>query len=303
MAMVVGIVRGNLPARQVPTITETGFKRDERCALGKSTRHICPTCCVLPRLIAETQKPSKANKLMISKKLRLAKALLIVAVLFVSSTIARSQSTVFYAPSTDVVGVQRTYLEADFITHLAAYKNGGYRIYGGRANYGVRKGMEAGVNVYFATSAYSPEPVVVQPNFKWQFYNDEGKGLAASAGVLVSTPVTHRSAGRTSAFLYAVGSKKIAGDYGPRFTAGAYHLAMRADAGTTKQGAIIGYEQPINRQLTFIADWTSGRNHLGYLAAGGVMVLSPRSAVFLGYSVGNHGRGNNAGVLGYGYRF
>jgi hypothetical protein len=240
---------------------------------------------------------------MISKKLRLENALLILAVFIVSSTIALGQSTVFYAPSTDVVGVQRTYVEADFITHLAAYKNGGYRIYGGRAVYGVRKGMEAGVNVYFTTSAYSPEPVVVQPNFKWQFYNDESKGLAASAGVLVSMPVTHRSAGRTSGFLYAVGSKKVAGDYGPRFTAGAYHLAIRADKGTTKQGAIIGYEQPINRSLTFIADWTSGRNHLGYLAAGGIMMLSPRSAVFLGYNVGNHGRGNNAGIVGYGYRF
>ena len=124
---------------------------------------------------------------MISKKLRLENALLIFAVLFVSSTIARSQTTVFYAPSTDVIGVQRTYLEADFITHLAAYKNGGYRIYGGRAIYGVRKGMEAGMNVYFTTSANSPEPVAVQPNFTrrggFKARNHaENRGLAASGG-------------------------------------------------------------------------------------------------------------------------
>ena len=204
---------------------------------------------------------------MIIKRLILGSALLF-AVVIISSTTTLGQSTVFYAPSTDVVGVQRIYLEADFITHLAAYKDGGYRIYGGRAVYGVRKRMEAGVNVYFATSAYSPEPVVVQPNFKWQFYDDESKGLAAAAGVLVSMPVTHRSAGRTSGFLYAVGSKKIAGDFGPRFTAGAYLLAVRAEKGTTKQGALIGYEQPVNRRLTFVADWTSGKNHLGYLSCG-----------------------------------
>jgi hypothetical protein len=237
------------------------------------------------------------------KRLRLKLTLLLFAVFLAASHIAQGQTTVFYAPSTDVVGVQRTYVEADFITHVAAYKDGGYRMYGGRAIRGVRKRMEAGVNVYFATSAYSPEPIVVQPNFKWQFYNNETKGLAAAAGVLVSMPLTHRSAGRTSAFLYAVGSKKVAGVYGPRFTAGAYHLTMRADKGTTKQGAIIGYEQPISRRLTFIADWTSGRNNLGYLTAGGFMMLSPRSAVFLGYSVGNQGRGNNSGVVGYGYRF
>jgi hypothetical protein len=236
---------------------------------------------------------------MTNKKL----GLLIFAIFILAGANALGQTTVFYAPSTDVIGVHRTYLEADLITHLAAYKDGGYRIYGGRAIHGVRKGIEAGVNIYFASSANSPEPVVVQPNFKWQFYNDEGKGLAASAGVLVSMPVTHRSAGHTSAILYVVGSKKIAGDYGPRFTAGAYHLAAGVDKGTTKQGAIIGYEQPVNRRLTFIADWTSGKNHLGYLAAGGVMMLSPSSAVFLGYSVGNHGRGNNAAILGYGYRF
>ena len=237
------------------------------------------------------------------KRLGLKSTLLLFAVFIVAGNIAQGQTTIFYAPSTDVIGVQRTYLEADFITHLAAYKNGGYRIYGGRATYGVRKNMEAGLNVYFATSAYSPEPVVVQPNFKWQFFNDEVKGLAASAGVLVSMPITHRSAGRTSGFLYAVGSKQVRGNYGPRFTVGAYHLAVRADRGTTKQGAIIGYEQPLNRRLIFMADWTSGRNHLGYLAAGGVITLSPRSAVFLGYSVGNQGCGNNAAVLGYGYRF
>jgi hypothetical protein len=100
-----------------------------------------------------------------------------------------------------------------------------------------------------------------------------------------------------------VGSKKIAGDYGARFTAGTYHLAIRADKGTSKQGAIIGYEQPINRRLSFMADWTSGKNPLGFLTAGGFMMLSPRSAVFLGYSVGNQGCGNNAGIVGYGYRF
>ena len=240
---------------------------------------------------------------MIIKKRRLESALLLFAVFIVSSTITLGQSTVFYAPSSDVIGFQRTYVEGDFITHIAAYKDGGYRLYGVRAVHGVRKRMEAGVNVYFATSAYSPEAIIVQPNFKWQFYNDESKGLAASAGVMVSTPVTHRSAGRTSGFLYAVGSKNVAGDYAPRFTVGAYHLAIRADKGTSKQGAILGYEQPLNRRLTLIADWTSGKNHLGYLAVGGVMMLSRRSAVFLGYGVGNHGRGNNAAIVGYGYRF
>ncbi len=236
-------------------------------------------------------------------RLGLGSALLLFAFLIVSSTTTLGQSTVFNTPSTDVVRGQRTYLEADFITHLAGYKDGGYRLYGGRAVYGVRKRMEAGVNVYFATSADSPEPVVVEPNFKWQFYNDEGEGLAAAAGALVSIPVTHRIAGSTSGFLYAVVSKKFYGDFGPRFTGGAYLLAVRADKGTTKQGALIGYEQPISSRLTFVADWTSGNNNLGYLAAGVGLTLSPKSALYFGYNVGNHGRGNNALGIYYGYSF
>jgi len=229
--------------------------------------------------------------------------MLLLVLLIVSTEVTKGQSTIFNTPSTDVVPTQRTYIEADFITHLTSYEQGGYQLYGTRAVYGWRKRMEIGVNVYYTRSSDSPEPIVVEPNFKWQFYNDEGKGLSAAAGVVVSLPASHRSAGNTSGFLYAVGSKKFKGEFGPRISTGAYVLAVHATPGTSKSGMLIGYEQPLNSRLSFITDWTSGKNDLGYLAAGVGLTLSPKSSLYLGYNVGNQGRGNNALGIYYGFTF
>ncbi|MDX6614105.1 MAG: hypothetical protein QOD75_3291 [Blastocatellia bacterium] len=223
--------------------------------------------------------------------------------LLISGEIAQGQSTVFNTPSTDVVSPKRIYVEGDFVSHLAPYQKDGYQLYGGRVVYGLHRRTEIGMNVYYTRSSESPEPIVVEPNFKWQFYNDEGKGLSAAAGVLVSLPLTHRSAGSTSGFLYAVGSKKFAGSFGPRLTGGAYLLVASAEPGTSKYGSLVGYEQPVNSRLTFITDWTSGRNDLGYLAAGVGITLTPKNALYLGYNVGNHGRGNNALGAYYGFTF
>lgn len=229
--------------------------------------------------------------------------MLLCVVLLISTKITQGQSTVFNTPSTDVIPAQRVYIEADFITHLSSYEQGGYQLYGSRLVYGLRKQTEIGMNVYYTRSSDSPEPIVVEPNFKWQFYNDEGKGLSAAAGALVSIPVSHRSAGNTSGFLYAVGSKKFKGDFGPRLSAGAYVLAVRACQETSKYGTLIGYEQPLNDRLSFVTDWTSGKNDLGYLAAGIGITLSSKSTLYVGYNVGNQGRGNNALGIYYGFSF
>ena len=233
----------------------------------------------------------------------LRRALLPFVIFIVSAEIAQGQSTVFNMPSTDVVSPKRTYVEADFISHLASYDKGGYQLYGIRTVYGLRRKMELGTNVYYTSSSDSPEPIVVEPNFKWQFYDDEGKGLSAAAGALVSIPVSHRSSGSTSGFFYAVGSKKFKGDSGPRISTGAYVLAAHADQGTSKYGMLIGYEQPLNERFSFVSDWNSGKNDLGYLAAGVGITLSPKSNLYIGYNVGNQGRGNNELGIYYGFTF
>jgi hypothetical protein len=106
-----------------------------------------------------------------------------------------------------------------------------------------------------------------------------------------------------SAFLYAVGSKKLKGELGPRLSAGSYMLAVRTTQKTSKYGALMGYEQPLTDRLSFITDWTSGKNDLGYLAAGFGITLSPKSTLYVGYNVGNEGRGNNPLGIYYGFTF
>jgi len=75
------------------------------------------------------------------------------------------------------------------------------------------------------------------------------------------------------------------------------------DSGTDKTGMIAGYEQPLTGKLSFITDWFSGNNNLGYVTAGTGLVLSPRDSIYAGYRFGNHGRGNNSLGVYYGRTF
>lgn len=215
---------------------------------------------------------------------------------------AAGQSTLFSAPTTDVQAPGKVYLEADFITHFASYKDGGYQTYGPRVVGGVTREIEVGVNVFY-TRASPAEPVEIQPNFKWRFYANEKRGLAAAAGVLLTIPVTRRHEGKTTGMFYVVGSKTFSGNYGPRFTFGGYGLAGPFEEGTTRSGVIAGYEQPFTKKISFVADWFSGNNDFGYVTPGVGINFSSKSSLYTGYSIGNQGRGNNFLGVYYGYNF
>ena len=106
------------------------------------------------------------------------------AITFFESRTTRAQSTLFNIPSTDVVAKKKTYLEFDFVSHLESHQDGGFQTYVPRAVFGLGKGLEAGVNVTFTDALAPDQPVELQPNIKYQFYSNESKGLAASAGVM-----------------------------------------------------------------------------------------------------------------------
>jgi hypothetical protein len=201
-----------------------------------------------------------------------------------------------------VVARGRFYLEADFMAHLSSYESGGYQLYGSRAVYGLSRRTEVGLNAFYVRTEPN-EPVELQPNFKWKFFYDEGKAVAAVAGLVLFVPVTHRASSSTRGMIYGVASKNVKGSFGPRLTAGAYGLVGAFDEGTTRHGVLLGYEQPLSKHLTFVTDWSSGNNDLGYLATGVGIAVSPRSALYLGYNTGNHGRGNNSIGIFYGFNF
>ncbi|MGH9966367.1 MAG: hypothetical protein ACREBG_00830 [Pyrinomonadaceae bacterium] len=213
---------------------------------------------------------------------------------------AIAQSTLFNVPSTDVVPKQKIYLEFDFISHIQSHTNGGFQIYAPRAVFGVGKRIEVGVNISAPDALAPDQPIYVSPNVKWQFYNNEGNGVAAAGGALLYTPGAHRAGADTYGFVYSVVSKKVKADYGPRLTAGAYALpGLRSGLGT-QGGAIVGYEQPLSKKVTFVTDWFSGKNAFGYVTPG-LSISLPKSSLFnVGYSIGNQGRGNNALFVYYG---
>jgi len=214
-----------------------------------------------------------------------------------------AQSTLFNVPSTDVVAKKRVYMEFDFLSHFGSHANGGFQIYTPRAVFGVAKGVEVGVNVSFGDALAPNQPTYISPNMKWQFYNNEKTGVAVAAGGLLYTPIANRAGADTYGFVYSVVSKKVKTYYGPRLTAGGYALPGLMSGLGTKGGAIVGYEQPLAKRLTFVADWFSGRNAFGYVTPGLSFTLPKNSLLNVGYSMGNRGRGNNALFVYYGITF
>ena len=205
---------------------------------------------------------------------------------------AHAQSSIFNVPSTDVLPLHSLYVEADYIAHPASYEKGGFHYFGPSVIYGVRKNVEVGLNAYYTKSS-EPAVAEIQPNAKWQFYNNEDSGVAAAAGGVLSVPLTNRAATNTKAMLYTTVSKQLKGKFGPRLTTGAYGVVGHVAEGETRGGIVLGYEQPVRPRLKFVADWYSGHNSNGYAAAGVGVRLSNRDFLYAGYGFGNNGRGNN----------
>ena len=229
-------------------------------------------------------------------------AILLVALIGVAPK-ANAQSTIWNAPSTDVVAPHSVYVETDFLSRFAAVDKGGFQTYGGRLVFGPVKRMEVGFNTFFTKAGDLSVAVEIQPNMKFQFFNDEKHGLAASVGGVAYIPVNHREGTDTFAMTYSTFSKKVKTDFGPRITGGFYGLLGRASDQGSRTGALAGYEQPLHPKVNFVADWYSGKNRLGYAGGGFSFVVSKKSLLYVGYNLGNHGAGNNYFNVFYGYTF
>ena len=228
---------------------------------------------------------------------------LLVALLSLSAQIATAQSTIATVPSTDVVAAKNIYLEFDFTSHFAHQRDGGFRSYTPRAVVGVGHNLEVGANVIYTSGFGVAQPIEIQPNVKWQFYRNEARGVTAVIGAIFYAPVTHRAGTDSFGFVYTVVSKKMRGAYGPRLTGGGYALIGRHPGTGDRGGAIAGYEQPFAPRTSFVMDWFSGRNRFGYVTPGLSFATTRRSTLYTGYSIGNHGRRNNALFTYYGITF
>ncbi|MBD0370008.1 MAG: hypothetical protein ICV60_04185 [Pyrinomonadaceae bacterium] len=223
---------------------------------------------------------------------RLNSFLVLLVILLASAQSAAAQTSIFNVPTTDVLPPEKLYVEADYITKPVSYEKGGYSFFGPTIVYGLRKNVEVGIN-FFYTKSSDPDEAELQPNAKWQFYSNEGRGLEAAVGGIVFIPLKNRATTHPKAMLYANISKQIKGKYGPRFTTGAYGFVGRMDEGETRRGVMLGYEQPLSGKVTFVTDWFSGYNVFGYTGVGLGVDLPKDNYIFTGYSFGNRGRGNN----------
>lgn len=218
---------------------------------------------------------------------------------------ASAQSTIFNIPTTDTVAPKKGYFEFDYLLQTPAPDTGKFQIFAPRIVVGVTPMVEVGVN--WANAHYSHEGGTfgqVQPNIKFKFFADDDTGVAASAGAIFYVPVNHRDESDHFGLVYGNVSKKVSGDYGPRFTGGIYGSVSYFDDNTA--GALLGYEQPVGGGVSFVADWFSGKNFWGYFTPG-ISIVLPRSGLLnIGYSVGNDsydGNKNRALFVYYGITF
>jgi hypothetical protein len=223
--------------------------------------------------------------------------------LLLATHLVPGQSSLFDVATTDVVGKGHTYIEADFDTHVSGNRDDRWQSYGFFTLYGTSKKTEIGANAYFVRTVRGSEPIELQPNFKYQIYNNESKGIAAAAGVVAYVPLTKRFGHDAIASVYAVASKKFKGDWSPRLTGGGYELIGAKKSAGDRRGFLFGVEQPVTKRLSLISDWVTGKNRLGYVATGLGITLTKHSYLWTAYYFGNSGRANNSLGIYYGYSF
>jgi hypothetical protein len=204
---------------------------------------------------------------------------------------ATAQSTIFNIPSTDTVAKSKVYFEFDFLPQAPGPDVGDMlTIYNPRVVVGLAHDVEVGLNfpIYHTSANYG----YIQPNIKWKFYNSDASGMAAAAGVVVNTALNNRDGQATWSYIYGNISKKWKS--GARVTAGPYGVVANVDplSGPVsfigpRGGVLLGYEQPVGGPVSFVADWFSGKNSLGYFTPG-ISVALPHSGLLnIGYSIGN----------------
>jgi len=223
--------------------------------------------------------------------------LVLISVSFCS--LAMAQSTIFNIPTTDTVAKGKAYAEFDFLPQVPGPDGSRYYIYNPRVVVGAPGKLEIGVNfptINFRSSDTSDTQANIQPNAKWKFYENEKAGFAAAAGAILNIALNNSKSQDTWSMLYGEISEKVkAGNYSPRFHAGFYGV-VSANQDESKgpvsfsgprAGAIVGYEQPVYKRLSFVADWFSGKNYVGYFTPGISISLPANGLLNAGYSIGN----------------
>jgi hypothetical protein len=222
---------------------------------------------------------------------RLALGLILMMATFCGHALA--QSTIFNIPTTDTVSKGKAYAEFDFLPQIPAPDDFRTYLYNPRLVIGAPHNFEFGVNfpIYHATGSATSTNAYIQPNAKWKFYDNDKSGIALAFGGVLNAPLNHTGGQDSWGYIYGLISKKVKkGDYGPRFHAGGYGVIANDDCAGfcgTRGGAILGYEQPISKKVSIVADWFSQKNTLGYFTPGISITVPGNGLLNVGYMIGN----------------
>jgi len=213
---------------------------------------------------------------------------------------ARAQSTIFNIPSTDTVAKGKGYFEFDLLPQAPGPDAGSsIVIYNPRGIVGLPHDTEVGVNIpiFHVPSSIPSAPsnfAYIQPNIKTKLYNNDDMGMAVAVGVVANFALNQTDSQLPWAYVYGNFSKKVkSGMYGPRFTIGPYGVIAKQDDPVkvgflgTRWGVLLGYEQPLSSTVSFVADWFSGKNSIGYFTPGVSITLPHSGLLNIGYSFGN----------------
>ena len=218
------------------------------------------------------------------------------------SLAALAQSSIFFVPSTDTQEKTTFYLSLESYAHFDKYEKGGFQSYGPSIVFGLSKNVEIGVNYYYTRDG-NGSASEIQPTIKWKAYDNDKNGVAVAVGSVVFIPLNDAAGNKTSAMFYANASKTFESAKGMRLTGGIYRMVNTDQDFGTKTGALVGFEQPITEKLTLLADWTSGKNRLGYSNIGFGYGIKKSQYLAVAYTFGNSGRANNFLSVFYGFTF
>jgi len=222
--------------------------------------------------------------------------------LFIPAASVHAQQTIFNVPSTDVLGKGKVYAELDAsLKPTDGSEVAKFSSFVPRVVTGAGSNIEVGLNV---TGNIQPgaDATTLVPTIKWKPFQGKDNGWAIVLGNHLFIPVRKRAYDAANYF-YAESSKTFKN--GTRITFGGYDFTENAVAGANRAGGQFGFEQPLNRTITFAADWFTGKHAAGYFTPGIIFKAGPRVTGYAGYSIGNQNvsGGNHFFLLELGYNF
>ena len=222
------------------------------------------------------------------------------ALLFIHSASVHAQQTIFNVPTTDVLDKGKVYLELDAsLKPTDGSDVPKFSSFVPRVVIGVGGNVEFGLNLTGNIQPGSDSTTLV-PTIKWKPYQSEGNGWAIVIGDNLFIPVRNR-AYNAGNYFYAETSKTFKN--GTRITFGGYDFTENVVAAANRAGGQFGFEQPLNRKVSFAADWFTGKHAAGYFTPGIIFKAGPKVTGYAGYSIGNQNvsGGNHFFLLELGY--